>query len=143
MAANTNPIYPKAADPSTNGTTGMPGTLTTAAADYTGISGSNALIHTAGPNGAIIRRLRCKAIGTNTASVLRVYLNNGATPGTATTNVLIGEVSLPGTTAIATAATADVDYPMDWRIPAGWRVYVGLGTTVAAGWVITCDAGQY
>jgi hypothetical protein len=28
-------------------------------------------------------------------------------------------------------------------IPAGFRIYIGLGTTVASGWVPTCIAGDY
>ena len=54
-----------------------------------------------------------------------------------------GEVSLPATTATATAATIDVDYVMNLAIPPGWAIYVGLGTTVAAGWIVTALGGDY
>jgi hypothetical protein len=32
---------------------------------------------------------------------------------------------------------------MNFALPAGFRIYVGLGTAVAAGWVVTAIAGDY
>ena len=58
-------------------------------------------------------------------------------------NLFFGEVSLPATTAIATAATVEIDYPMNIPIPPGYEVYVGLGTTVAAGWHVGAVGGSY
>jgi len=58
-------------------------------------------------------------------------------------NYFIGEVSLPATTGIQTAATADIDYPLNFALPPGYRIIVGLGTTVAAGWQVTCIGGHY
>ena len=59
------------------------------------------------------------------------------------TTTLIGEVALPATTAIATTTTIDVDYPLNIALPPGGRILVGLGTTVAAGWAVTCYGGKY
>lgn len=143
MAANTDPIYSKTPDVSKDGTTGMSQLVTAAAADYTGISGNYALIHTAGSNGSYVRKIRCKAGGTNVAAVARIFLNNGSTNGTAANNAFYGEISLPVTTASTTAATPDIDYPVEIALPAGTRLYVGLGAAVAAGWVFTAIAGQY
>jgi hypothetical protein len=143
MPANTSPIYTLSGDLSNNSTTGMNALITAAAADYTGISANNALVHTAGANGSYVRRLRLKAGGTNVAAVMRVYVNNGSTNATATNNSFIGEVSLPATTASTTAATIDVDYPLEFALPASFRIYVGLGAAVAAGWVVTCISGEY
>lgn len=144
MAANTNPIYSKAGDVSSNSTSAMAPTLTTAAADYTGVSANNKLVFTAeATNGGFVERLRLKAIGTNTASVARIYLNNGSTNTSAANNSFYGEVSLPATTAIATAATIEIDYPLNFALNPGFCIYVGLGTTVAAGWVPTVIGGEY
>jgi hypothetical protein len=143
MSANKEPIYTLTADVSKDGTTGMGALITASAADYTGISANYVLVHTAGAEGSFIRRLRFKAGGTNVAAVARVFINNGSTPGTATNNAFFGEISLPATTASTTAATADIDYPMDLQLPNGFRVYVGLGAAVAAGWACTAVAGQY
>ena len=144
MPANHDPIYSRLGDVSNNGTTGMNQLITAAANDYDGAGANNSLVFTAdATNGGFIQRLRFKPGGTNVASVMRIFLNNGSTPGTAANNTFYGEVSLPATTANAAAATVEIDYPMNFAIPAGFRIYVGLGTAVAAGWVCTPIAGKY
>lgn len=144
MAANTQPIYSVSGDVSSNGTTGMTTAITTATGDYTGASANHILVFTANTtNGGFIQRLRFKALGTNTASVARIYINNGSANTSAANNSFYGEVALPATTAINTTSTIDLDYPMDFALPAGFRVYVGVATTVAAGWVCVPIGGKY
>lgn len=145
MAANTSPIFSLQGEVSSDNSTAMAPTFTTAAADYTGATAThNKLVFTAdATNGSYIARLKFKAIGTNTASVARIFINNGSANTTAANNSFYGEVSLPATTAIATAATVEVDYPMGFALNPGFRIYVGLGTTVAAGWVCTGIGGNY
>lgn len=143
MPANTAPIYTKTPDLSTNNGTGMGSTITAAAADYTGASANYVLEHTAGANGSYVRRLRFKAAGTNVAAVMRIFLNNGSANTTATNNTFFGEISLPATTASTTAATIEIDYPMEIALPPGWRIYCGLGAAVAAGWNVVAVASQY
>lgn len=59
-------------------------------------------------------------------------------------NSLIGEVSLPAVAALTPAAAAvDIDYPLNFALPPGGRIIVGLGTTVAAGWAVTVFGGEY
>lgn len=144
MPGNNDPIYTRVGDVSNNGTTGMNALITAAANDYTGAGANNSLVFTAdSTNGGFIQRLRLKAGGTNVASVMRIFINNGSTNGTATNNVFYGEISLPATTAIATAATVELDYPMNIALNPGFRIYVGLATAVAAGWVVTPIGGKY
>ena len=246
MAGNANPIYSK------RGAITRAVRLTTAANDYYGVSEFNKEVFTADvTNGSFLQRLRFKSLGTNVATVARIYYNNGqpnqnfttapaaptATPSssggtilsgsyygtviaidaqgqqsvigslsaaivvtgptgsipwtwTAVTgaasyriyvttnstagnavryftsatnsytqtampvagsyddpnignNKFYGEISLPATTISATAALVDVDYPMNFAVPPGGEIYVGLGTTVAAGWVVMPIAGDY
>jgi hypothetical protein len=247
MAANTSPIYSLLADIQGGDI------LTTASADYTGQGINNAVVFTSNAtNGGFVQRLRFKALGTNVASVARIYINNsqgrlaaaisavsGTPTGTPSTsggtlqagsffakivaidqfggvtaastesasvavtgttgsigwswtavtgavsyriyvgpvtggqntyftsatnaftqttaigtrdnlttginnnNYFYGELSLPATTASATAATVDIDYPMNFALPPGYRIIVGLGTTVAAGWQCLAIGGQY
>jgi hypothetical protein len=144
MPGNTDPIYSRVGDVSTNATTGMGQLITAAANDYTGIGANNVLVWTAdATNGGYLQRVRLKAGGTNVASVMRFFINNGSTNGTATNNSFYGEISLPATTASATAATVDMDYTFNIALPAGFKVYAGLGTAVAAGWAMTPIAGKY
>lgn len=144
MPANTTPIFTVTPNLSADGTTGMGSTLATAANDFTGAGANNALVFTAGANGSYIRRLHFKAIGTNIQTVARIFINNGSTNGTAANNRFYDDVQLPATTSSATAPTGPgIDFVMEFPLEAGWRIYVGLATTVAAGWVVTPIAGDY
>ena len=58
-------------------------------------------------------------------------------------NMLYGELSLPATTGSGSAATVDVDYPMNIALPPSYHILCGLGTTVANGWSVTAIAGKY
>lgn len=246
MAANTAPIYSRLGDFQSGGT------LTTASADYTGQNINNTVLFTAdATNGSFVQRIRCKALGTNVASVLRVWINNGqgrlasavsavsgtptGTPSasggtlqannffakivaydqygaptaastetasvsvtgttgsitwnwtavtgavsyriyvgpvtggqctyfTSTTNSYVqtttigvrdslngsslnsflwDEITLPATTISAVAATATIEVPVNIALMPGYRILVGLGTTVAAGWHVTAVGGDY
>lgn len=144
MPGNLDPIYTRAGDVSSNGSTAMATDIVTATGDYTGVSGNHVLVFTAdATNGGFIQKLHFCAKGTNTASVARIYLNNGSTPGTASNNTLLGQLSLPGTSASNTASTPEPEYMLGFALPAGFRIYVGLATTVAAGWVCTAIGGKY
>ncbi len=144
MSANTNPIYSRLGSVSNNNGTGMNQLVLDAATDYTGIDSDTSLIFTADTtNGSYISRIRLKAGGTNVATVARIYINNGTDHTVAANNQFYGEISLPATTAIATQATVDIDYPMNFAIDPGFKLYMGLATAVAAGWVATVVAGKY
>ena len=76
---------------------------------------------------------------TQTAMLGTLSTLNGATIN----NYLYGELPLPATTAIATTSTLDIDYPMNFALPPAYRIIVGLGTTVAAGWSVIGIGGAY
>ena len=146
--ANIDPIFTRLASTSDDGTattsSAMALQLLTATGDMTGVSTNHKLVWTADPaNGGYIERLRFKAEGTNTASVARVFINNGGVNTSAANNSLYGEISLPAITAILTAATIDLDYWMNIALDPGFRIFVGLGTTVAAGWRCVGVGGKY
>jgi hypothetical protein len=143
MPGNSDPIFSKVGDVSRDNGTTMPLHVVTATADFTGASANHELVHTAGTNGSFVQKLLAKAEGTNTASVLRIYLNNGSTNTTAANNTFVKEVSLPATTLINTAATVEMEIPLNIALNPSFRIYVGVGTTVAAGWRVTAIAGQY
>ena len=105
--------------------------------------GTNYLVFTASTNGGYVQRLRFRALGTNVATVARVFINNGSTNATQVNNVLWDEVSLPATTVSETSALATYEVPLNFALPAGYRLYVTLGTGVAAGYSITCIGGKY
>lgn len=148
MPVNTTPIFPHV--PVVTGAT-----LTAANTTKDLTSGSISLIYTAGSNGSRVDRIRARARGTNVATVLRIFLNNGGATGTASNNLLLAEVSLPATTNSETAAVSGATqeipnantvpdttgFPL--AIPAGYRLYATIGTAVAAGWDVIAMGGDY
>jgi len=106
-------------------------------------TGTVVLVFTAGANGSYLQKARIKAKGSNVATSLRFFLNNGSTPTTAANNTLIGEITIAATTLSETAALAENEYIFDVPIPSGYRIYVTIGTTVAAGLHVQAYGGDY
>jgi hypothetical protein len=100
-------------------------------------------VFTAGVNGSYVTRLVARPVGTNVASVLRVFLNNGSSNGTPANNILIAEATLPATAASAVAALQPVELPLNFPLPAGYVINVTLGTAVAAGYAVSVLGGDY
>lgn len=121
---------------------GWSGTIATGTNTYTGTSGTTTLM-TAGSSGSFVRSIELEAIGTNIATVLRVFINNGSTVGTEANNTLYCQYSLPATTASATTATSHISLPLNIALPASYTIQVVLGTTVANGWKVTAIYGDY
>lgn len=125
MAANKEPIYTRTADIQ------WIGSMTAANTNTNIASGTSYLAYTAdATEGGFVYQVRLKASpGNNTAAtVLRVWINNGSTTGTAANSTFHGELSIPATSNTATAALPDFVYPMNIALPAGYRIYLTLGT---------------
>lgn len=143
MAANTIPIYTKAPK------IGFTGTITTANTAKDG-TGTVNLLFTAGADGSRVERVRAKAKGTNVATVLRIFINNGSDPTVAANNALYAEKTLAATTLSEVAELALNELPtttdptaFPLYLPAGYRLYCTLGTAVAAGWQVEALGGDY
>jgi hypothetical protein len=99
-------------------------------------TGTTVLLFTAGANGAKVDRVSLVAMGTNVASVFRLFHNNASDPATAANNRLIWECTLPATTASQIAALAALpEYipSTPLMLKAGERLYGSVGTVIAAG----------
>lgn len=145
MAANTAPIYtltPDIAWGSADGNGGSAGPLKTANTAVDG-TGTVLTVFTAGTNGSYVQRIRFRAAGTNVATVGRVFINNGSTNATIANNTFWDEITLAATTANAAAALQTYELPLNFALPAGYKLNVTLGTTVAAGYVVTVIGGDY
>lgn len=145
MAQNINPIYTLTgvvAFAQTDGDGGAAGPLKTANAAKDG-TGTVLSVATGNTNGTYIDRIIARPVGTNTASVLRVFVNIGATNATIGNNCLIAELALPATTLTEVAAQPDYVLSLGLVLPSGYKILVTLGTTVAAGYVIGVIAGDY
>ena len=138
MTANTAPIF---------GLTPQgPGALAAITGANTAVDGPGTVstLYTAGTNGGFVRRIRVKGAGTNVASVMRIFINNGSSSGTAANNILWGELPLAATTASNSAAIGpDFEYPMNLVLKAGYVVNVCFGTAGAAGWLPSAETMDY
>ena len=138
MAAATSPIYCRTPD--------VQWAITVLAANTTKdlTAGTSYLVWTAdATEGGRLDKLRIRSLGTNVVTVMRVWINNGATTGTAANNTLYTEITLPATTVSEVAAQNEYEAPMSLPLNAAYRVYVTLGTAVAAGFDITGVGGKY
>ena len=141
MAANNQPIFTRTPDvqwtisamTAANTTTDL-----TAGTIYLAFSADST-------NGGYVQRIRFRTLGSNTnATVARVWVNNGATNATAANNTLIDEITLPTTTVSQAAAQANYELPLNFALPAGYRIYVTLGQApTSAGWQASIIGGKY
>jgi hypothetical protein len=136
MAANTNPIYSL-----------TPQSLTgkTIATANTAVDGTGTVVtlFTAGADGGRVEKVRARALGTNVASVLRVFINNGSSNTVAANNVLWDELTLPSTTISQVAQLLNQEIVLNLTLPAGYTIFCTIGTTVAAGYALCAIGGSY
>jgi len=143
--ANTQPIFPLT--PKTTW-----GTITTAntAKDGTGIV---VTIATGGNNGSKVDQIKVRAMGTNVATVMRFFVNNGSVNTVAANNSLFYELTLVATILSETSSLADNDVtvvknttetavPIPY-LPNGYKINITIGTTVAAGFSVTTNLADY
>jgi hypothetical protein len=141
MPANTAPIFSAKGAIQWN-----PAILNTAntAKDGTGTVATVFTGNAAGNNaGNFVQKLVARPLGTNVATVLRLFINNGGVNTTAANNSLIAELTLPATTLSEIAAQPDFVLPLNFAVPAGYKLNATIGTTVAAGFSVTIIGGEY
>jgi len=147
MAQNTNPIFPL-----TPVNTWVSGAAANAATP--GVTANTTKDLTSGtiygPNftgkavdGSRLDFIKVRALGTNVATVIRIWLNNGSATGTAANNVLYLERTLSATTVSETGEQPDIILPLNISLAAGYRIYATFGTAVAAGFHLTAIGGDY
>ena len=145
MPANTSPIFPLTPNVSW-------GNVATANTAKDG-TGTVVTVFTAGANGSNLDQIKVRSLGTNVATVLRFFVNNGSANSSAANNSLIHEVTIAATTLSETSSltdnditiaknTGEVSVPIPY-LPTGYKLNVTIGTTVAAGLQITAHGGDY
>lgn len=137
MAANVTPIFLKApsvqwVSTGTSANTNLDGT------------GSVATAFTAdATNGSKVEKIKLKHLGSNTGTVIRLFINNGASTGTAANNSLYKEVALISNSLSQTAESIEAELNIDLVLPAGYKITCTTGTAIAAGVQVTCVGGNY
>ena len=147
MAQNTNPIFPltpvntwvsgAAANAATPGVTANTTKDLTSGTIYGPIFTGKAV------DGSRLDFIKVRSLGSNAATVIRIWLNNGSATGTAANNALYLERTLSSTTVSETSEQPDLILPLNISLAAGYRVYATFGTAVAAGFHLTAIGGDY
>jgi len=147
MAQNTNPIFPLtpvnswvSGAPATSGTPGRDANTTkdlSSGTNYGPIFTGKAV------DGSRLDFIKVRTLGTNVATVIRIWVNNGSATTTAANNVLYLERTLSATTVSEVAEQPDIILPLNLSLPAGYRIYATFGTAVAAGFHLTAVGGDY
>jgi hypothetical protein len=134
---NTAPIY------TASGDTQWAISATTANTTKDLTSGTIYTAFTASATGGYVQRIRFKPLGTNVATVARVWINDGDPNTVASNNTLWDDISLPTTTNSEVSAQPTFELPLNIALPANYKILVTLGTAVAAGYDITTIGGKY
>ena len=95
------------------------------------------------PQDTYVDRIVFRALGSNVATVARVFVNRGGGNSDEGNNILFAEKALAATTLDEAAAFADNEIALDLWLPAGYQLFVVLGTAVAVGYHVTAVAGKY
>lgn len=135
--ANTAPIFvknPKSwfAPSGTSANTALDGTgtvVTVVTADAT--------------EGSFVEKIRITHLGTNVASVLRLFMNNGSTNAIAANNALVKEIALAANTLSQTAVSAAIEVDINLPLAAGYKLNCTIGTAMAAGVMVAASGGDY
>ena len=149
MAGNTTPIFSKVGQISwstTDSDLTTAGPIKTAVTAVDGTGNLVPIFTADATNGGRVDRVVARAVGTNVATVLRVFINNGSTNATIANSALITEVTCPATTLSQVAALADVVIaasPFPLTLPPGYKLMVAIGTTIAAGLKVSAIGGAY
>lgn len=134
--ANTTPIFvgtPRNSFVST-------GTNADTALDGTG---SVATVWTAGASGSKITKIRLVHLGTNVATVLRLFVNNGGSNATPANNALVLEQTMAANTLSQVAQSIFIELPVDLVLGASNKLNVTIGTSIAAGIMVSAEGGDF
>lgn len=138
MAANVAPIFPRTPQVEWSSTVTDANTTT----DLTG--GTIYQVFAAdATEGSRVDFLQIMPLGTNVATVMRVWINNGSATGTAANNVMHKNITLPATTVSQVAQLTEQLVNLDLSLPPSYKLYVTLGTAVAAGFAVSAVGGKY
>jgi hypothetical protein len=147
MAQNTNPIFPLTPVNSwvsgAAATSGTPGLTANTTKDLSSGTNYGPIFTGKAVDGSRIDFIKARPLGTNVATVIRIWVNNGSATTTAANNALYLERTLSATTVSEVAEQPDIILPLNISLPAGYRIYATFGTVVAAGFHLTAIGGEY
>lgn len=147
MAQNTAPIFPGVPEiiwvSGAAATAGTPGLTANTAKDAASGTIYGPIFTADATDGSRLDFIKVRALGTNVATVIRIFINNGSATTTAANNTLYLERTLASSTVSETSELPDIILPLGISLPAGYRIYATFGTAVAAGFHLTAVGGDY
>ena len=140
MPANTSPIFSIAGDAQWT-------TLMTAN-NATHVSGNTSyLVFSAGTNGSYVQKIRFRHLTPNSntsATVARVWINNGTSIANFSASTLWDEVTIAANTVAQNSASINYELPLGFALNPGYAIYVTLGVAPAgSGIQATVIGGDY
>ena len=135
MAASTSPVFP------VSPVVPVGQTLLTANTAKDG-TGTVVILYSAGTNGSKVGGIQIAYTGTSVATVLRLFINNGASSTVASNNSLYQSINIPSNTLSESSAAVDFNYPMSITLPAGYKITATIGTSIAAAIAVTANGGD-
>lgn len=136
MAAGTSPIF-VATPRNSYITTG------TAANTLFDGTGTVATVFTAGANGSKVETVTLLNMGTNIATAVRFFINNGSANSVAANNSLVYELTWASNTASQVAASTPITWQANLYLPASYKLNVTIGTAIASGIMCGSQGGDY
>lgn len=138
MANNTQPIFTRVGDVQWANDVSVGNT-----ADNLTVGTSYHVFAADGTGGGYVQRIRFRPLGSNIATVARVWINNGGSTGVTGNSVLWDELSLAASTLSQTSALANNELPLNFALPPSYKLIVTLGTGVTAGYDVSVIGGKY
>jgi len=147
MAQNTSPIFPLIPEVTwvsgAAANSATPGVTANTTKDLTSGTIYGPIFTAEATDGSRLDFIKVRALGTNTGTVIRIFINNGSVTTTAANNTLYLERTLSSTTVSETQEQPDIILPLNISLPASYRIYATFGTAVAAGFHLTAVGGDY
>lgn len=137
MPANTNPIFILIADNQ------WPANMTAANTAKDGTGTVSTIFTADATNGGYVNKVIVMPLGTNVATVVRIFMNNGSTNATAANNTMIAQVTISATTNTETAALPAIEIPINLALAPGYKLNAVLGTAISAGVAVSAHGGKY
>lgn len=137
MAANTTPIFLKQPNISyistgVNANTALDGTGTVATAFTADAT-----------EGSKIDTVYLTALGSAVSTVVRFFINNGASNAVASNNGLVQEITMAANTLAQNAASVQQVWAANLVLKPGYKLNVTIGTAIATGIMIAAVGGDY
>lgn len=141
MAANTTPIFVRSLRNSgvstgTTANTSLTGTGTLAS-DIQTVFTADAT------NGSKVETVTLTHLGSNVATVVRLFVNNGSSNGTPSNNNLVKEIAMAANTLDQAAASTAATWNANLYLPAGYKLLATIGTAIAAGIMVNAQGGDF